>query len=90
MYNNYNTTHAGLSSTTVSEAFYWGELESEMRISNMLDFVFKLDNDREKCMKLIEKKRRNQLYPHLVCTDECKKRGTAINIQQRIITLTLP
>ena len=49
--------YADLSSTTVSEAFYWGELEDEMRISGMLDFAFKLDSDRESCMKLIEEKR---------------------------------
>ena len=65
-----------LSATTVSNAFYWGELENELRDLGMMDFTIKADSDREACMEAIEEKRREFLYPHNHCSLDCKKRGT--------------
>ena len=69
-----------LSPRIVSEAFYNGELENELRRINMVDYRFKKDSDREECMGIIEEIRRGKLYPHVVdmCTDECKRRGNLL------------
>ena len=50
-----------LSATTVSNAFYWGELENELRDLGMMDFTIKADSDREACMEAtcIEEKGEN-------------------------------
>ena len=66
-----------MSPRIVSEAFYNGEVESELRRIQMVDYRFKMDSDREMCMGVIEEIRRKTLYPHSeeTCTDECKRRG---------------
>ncbi len=66
--------HIDISASTVAEAFYWGEVENELRAINM-DYFFRKDSDRESCMEAIEEKRREKIYPHLTCEEECKKRG---------------
>ena len=68
-----------------SDAFYNGELESEVRTlleESKLTFddcIFRKDSDRERIMQLVESIRSHSIYPHLNCTTECKDRGTAIN-----------
>ena len=47
-----------LSPRIVSEAFYNGELESELRRIDMTDYRFLKDSDREECMKIVDKVRR--------------------------------
>ena len=66
-----------LSPRIVSEAFYNGELENELRRINMVDYRFKKDSDREECMGIIEEIRRGKLYHYVVdmCTDECKQKS---------------
>ena len=61
----------------VGEAFYNGELENELRRIGKIDYLFKRDSDRERCMEVVEEVRCASLYPHLDmdCTDDCKKRG---------------
>ena len=67
-----------------SDAFYNGELESEVRTlleeSKLIldDCVFQKDSDRESIMQMVESIRSHSIYPHLKCTTECKERGTAI------------
>ena len=66
-----------LSPHTVGEAFYNGEVESELRRIEKVDYRFYKYSDREQCMEMIEEIRRQSIYPHNKesCTDECKKRG---------------
>lgn len=66
-----------LSPKIVAEAFYNGEVENELRRISCTEFVFRNDSDRELCMEMIEKLRRQNIYPHLPsdCTQECKLRG---------------
>lgn len=66
-----------LSPYMVSEAFYNGELENELRRIERVEYTFKRDSDRETCMQMVEEVRRKTVYPHNVddCTEECKKRG---------------
>ena len=60
----------------VGEAFYNGELENELRRIGKIDYLFKRDSDREKCMEVVKEVSRASLYSHLDmdCTDDCKKR----------------
>lgn len=62
----------------VGDAFYWGELEAELRLIGRSDYCFKKDSDREVCMDMIESIRRTGTYPHpeSECTADCKKRGS--------------
>ena len=39
----------------VGEAFYNGELENELRRIGKIDYLFKRDSDRERCMRLLKK-----------------------------------
>ena len=66
-----------LNGHAVGEAFYNGELENELRRINRTDYRFFLNSDRENCMEMVEKNRRDNIYPHnsTHCTEECKKRG---------------
>ena len=61
----------------VGEAFYNGELENELRRIGRIDYLFKRDSDRERCMEVVEEVRCASLYPHqdVDCTNDCKKRG---------------
>ena len=68
----------------VADAFYNGELEAELRRVGMIDYRFKVDADREKCMDVLEEIRSQTLYPHSVCSDDCKKRGILNNIMIKI------
>ena len=65
-----------------ANSFYNGELELELRRIKRLDYSFRKDSDREKCMKMVENYRRENLYPHLDCTAECRARGTLIVFNQ--------
>ena len=60
-----------------AEAFYTGELEAELRRICSVNYYFKYDSDREKCMEMIESKRRKMIYPHpqADCFADCKSRG---------------
>ena len=66
-----------LSPKIVAEAFYTGEVENELRRVNCIDYTFRSDSDREMCMEMIERVRRQNIYPHLPsdCTEECRLRG---------------
>ena len=70
-----------LNGHTVGEVFYNGELENELRRINCTDYKFSLNSDRENCMEMVEKTRRDNIYPHdsTHCTEECKKRGKCKN-----------
>ena len=62
------------------ELFYNGEVEAELRRLDRLDYRFKLDSDREKCMKMIDQLRRVNNYCHFEhqCTENCRKRGSIL------------
>ena len=64
----------------VAEAFYNGEVESELRRIKRIEYVFRNDSDREVCMEMIEEARRQNIYPHppSECTEECKLRGKSL------------
>ena len=66
-----------LSPKLVGEAFYNGEVESELRRIKRLDYCFKQDSDRDICMGMIETIRRCNIYPHeeCNCTTDCRDRG---------------
>lgn len=59
----------------MAEAFYTGEVESELRRIGKIDYRMHKDSDREKCMEMIEEFRRESIYPHTLCCTECKSRG---------------
>jgi len=61
----------------IGEMFYTGEIEDELRRIGRVDYRFKLDSDREVCMRMIEELRKmsNYSHPSKECTDDCKKRG---------------
>ena len=65
----------------MAEAFYNGEVETELRRIKYVDYVFQNDSDREVCMEMIEKVRRQNIYPHppSECTEGCKLRGKVLN-----------
>ena len=62
----------------VSSAFYWQEIECELRERN-LDWSFKgkLEDARDEFMNFVESKRRTENYAHPVtdCSQMCKERG---------------
>ena len=66
----------------VSEAFYNGEVESEVRtlLSDMKltldECIVHTDDDREAIMDRIESIRSNSIYPHSQCNTDCRERGT--------------
>ena len=70
-------TISELSPTLAGEAFYNGEVETELRRINRIDYYFKKDGDRDLCMKMIDVVRQCNNYPHLPSdsTEDCKKRG---------------
>ena len=41
----------------------YGEMENELRRINYIQYVFRCDSDRETCMEMIEKVRRQNVYP---------------------------
>ena len=75
--------HPGVSPHAVGEAFYTGELEHEIREVGLVDFRFKKDSDREKCMESVEELRKHHLYPHPSsdCTEACQKRGMPSSVK---------
>ena len=54
----------------VGEAFYNGEFENELKRIGRIDW-----RDRESYMAMIEEMRRQSIYPHQMCTQECKQKG---------------
>ena len=59
----------------VGEAFYNGEFESELRRIGRIDWRIFKDSDRESYKAMIEEMRRQSIYPHQMCTQECKQKG---------------
>ena len=76
--------HIELTPSIVAELFYNGEIEDELHRVGLIDYRFKMDSDREVCMDFLETKRRESIYPHAICTDDCKRRGI-----KKIIALLL-
>ena len=68
---------AELSPKVVATAFWKGEVENELRRIGMVDFKFKMDDEYEKCMEIIDKLRRDTIYfhPPSDCHEDCKMRG---------------
>ena len=58
-----------------TKAFWTGEVEAELRRLGREDFRFKRDSDIEACMMMIEEVRRQGVYVHPECFQECKARG---------------
>ncbi len=50
-----------------------------------MSYFFRKDSDRESCMEAIEERRREKIYPHLTCEEECKKARLASNMTIAII-----
>ncbi len=71
-----------LSGRIVGEAFYTGELESQLRRIKRAEYRFRLDSDRDSCMEMVEKERCASVYAHPEdeCTRECKARGSDCSI----------
>lgn len=63
----------------VSSAYFNGELWNELLEKNLTN-TFKISNTstRESVMRKLDSMRKQELYPHPDCTDECKKKGTYI------------
>ena len=63
-----------LNGHAVGGAFYNGELENELKRINRIDNRFFLNSDRENCMEMVEKTRRDNILQHnsTHCTEECK------------------
>ena len=80
-----------LTARLTSEAFYNGEVESEVRLLvregklALGDCIFRQDCDRETIMDKIEHIRSHSIYPHHTCAKQCEERGDTI----RIIIMTL-
>ena len=66
---------AELTPHIVGEAFYNGEMESELRRIGRIEYRMFKDSDRESCMEMIEEVRRQSIYPHEACSPECKQKG---------------
>ncbi|CAB4029260.1 Hypothetical predicted protein, partial [Paramuricea clavata] len=64
---------------TVSSAFYWHEIEDELRKRNLSEWVFTgtKDENLDAVMKYIDQLRCGELYSHTEedCSDDCRKRG---------------
>ena len=75
-----------LTARLTSEAFYNGEVESEVRLLvregklALGDCIFRQDCDRETIMDKIEHIRSHSIYPHHTCAKQCKERGDTIKI----------
>ena len=96
-----STSHAELNPHTVADAFYNGELESEIRLLvttsgtvTLSDFTFRKDSDREALMEKIESIRSQSIYHHHDCTPDCKKRGKLNNFGSKrsstIVVVKIP
>lgn len=70
-----------LTARLTSEAFYNGEVESEVRLLieegklSLEDCIMHQDTDRELIMEKIEFIRSHSIYPHHKCTQHCRERG---------------
>ncbi len=62
------------------EGFWWGQIEAQLRETDDIQFRFKRDIDRRRCMDLINELQARTLYPHPAsdCTSACKARGTYV------------
>ena len=74
------STKSHLPPKLVGEAFYNGEVESELRRIKRMDYCFKQYSDGDACMVMIETVRRCSSYPHdkAKCTTECRERGISL------------
>ena len=75
-----NLCYAEPNRHTVADAFYNGELESEIRLLvttrgtvTLSDFTFRKDSDREALMEKTESIHSQTVYHHHECTPDCKK-----------------
>lgn len=75
----FRISRIGLSEKRVANAFWNGELESELRDRGKLDMfgLSHIDSDREVIMAHIDNIRAQSNYSHPPedCTDDCKVRG---------------
>lgn len=77
----YNMHIIELTPQLKSEAFYSGELEDELRLltadGNMKleESILHHDADCDELMERIEHVRLHPIYPHHLCTQQCKERG---------------
>ena len=96
-----STSHAEVNPHTVADAFYNGELESEIRLLvttsgtvTLSDFTFRKDSDREALMEKIESICSQTIYHHHECTPDCKKRGKLNNFGSKrsstIVVVKIP
>ena len=85
----------------MADAFYNGELESEIRLLvatsgtvTLSDFTFRKDSDREAMMENIESIRSQTIYHHHDCTPDCKQRGKLNNLGSKtsstIVVVKIP
>ena len=70
--------NAEMTPKTSARGFWVGETELELRRLKREDFRFKVDNDLERAMEVIEEERRNTVYDHPICNEDCKSRGTPL------------
>ena len=71
-----------------SDAFFNSELEVEIRDRGMTEeCIYHKDSDREMHIEKINNKRKEMVYPHFTCTEECKKRGEMKRFTYTIIIL---
>ena len=59
----------------MAEAFWNAELEDELRKSGCTHKTFADSGSREELMREIDTIRAATIYPHKICSTECKKRG---------------
>ena len=73
---------------TVSSAFYWHEIEEELRKRELLAWTFtgKKDENLDAVMKHVDVLRCGELYSHTEedCSDDCKKRGNTMILLKNI------
>ncbi len=72
--------YAEMTAKIAAQSFWVGEVECELRRLKKEEFRFHADEDIEKAMDVIEKQRRESLYPHKDsdCSVDCKSRGIII------------
>ena len=67
-----------LNRKTVAEAFWNAELEAELRQMAWIHCPFQGSKSREMHMQKIDQVRASTVYPHDICSEECRRRGKPI------------
>ncbi len=70
-----------LSRKTIAEAFWNAELEDELRCRGWIDRAFACSQSREDLMREVDSVRAAEVYPHNLCSDECKRRGISVLVK---------